>query len=162
MTILFLDYDGVLHDAEVFIFGREPVLRSKNPSAVLFEHAAMLVDALVLRPDIRIVLSTSWVPRLGFDKAKRYLPQALQQRVIGATYHRHAHGRKQNWLSYSRFVQIESYVRRHQLNKWFALDDDDQGWPDSMRKHLVFCANPSQGISNPEVSAELKHILQQQ
>ena len=159
MTILFLDYDGVLRDAEVFIFGREPVLRSKNPKARLFDHAALLVEALAPRPDVRIVLSTTWVPRLGFDRAKSYLPKALQAKVIGATYHRHAHGRKADWLSYARFVQIESYVRRHQLNDWIAVDDDDQGWPVSMRQHLVFCQNPSLGIADIEVFSELKRAL---
>ncbi len=159
MTILFLDYDGVLHDAEVFIIGREPVLRSKNPKARLFDHAALLVEALAPRPDVRIVLSTTWVPRLGFYRAKSYLPKALQAKVIGATYHRHAHGRKADWLSYARFVQIESYVRRHQLNDWIAVDDDDQGWPVSMRQHLVFCQNPSLGIADIEVFSELKRAL---
>ena len=161
MTILFLDYDGVLHDAEVFIFGREPVLRSKNPEAEFFEHVDLLIEALAPRPDVKIVLSTSWVPRLGFDRAKSYLPQELQARVIGATYHRHAHGRKADWLSYARFMQIESYVRRHQLNDWIAVDDDDQGWPVSMRQHLVFCKNPSRGIADPEVCADLKRALGQ-
>ena len=151
VTILFLDYDGVLHDAEVFLFGREPVLRAKNPAARLFEYAPQLIEALDSRPDVRIVLSTSWVPRLGFDRAKRYLPKALQDRVIGATYHRHAHVRKQDWLMYSRYVQIESYVRRHHLTDWLALDDDDLGWHPSMRQHLVFCKDPSQGIADAVV-----------
>lgn len=87
--ILFLDYDGVLHSSEVYLVRRQPVLRDE-PGMTLFQHAPLLIEALASRPDIKIVLSTSWVARLGYDRAKGYLPVALQARVIGATWHRHA------------------------------------------------------------------------
>ncbi|MDQ5877834.1 MAG: hypothetical protein QG638_566 [Pseudomonadota bacterium] len=71
--ILFLDFDGVLHSSEVYLIRRQPVLRAEE-GMTLFQHAPLLVDALAERPDIRIVLSTSWVARLGFDRTKAFIP----------------------------------------------------------------------------------------
>lgn len=145
--ILFLDFDGVLHSSEVYLIRRQPVLRAEEGMS-LFQHAPLLVKALVERPDIRIVLSTSWVARLGFDRAKAYLPPALQARVIGATWHRHAGLLKNDWFLLSRYVQIESYVRRRQLTHWLAIDDDAEGWPVTERHHLVHCTEESRGLSD--------------
>lgn len=150
--ILFLDFDGVLHSSEVFVFRRQPVLRAEG---TLFEHAGRLADALTDRPDIKIVLSISWVPRLGFDRAKSYLPPALQARVIGATWHNHAGLLKNDWLQLSRYVQVENYVRRHRLTHWLAIDDDDHGWPAMERHHLVLCADADRGIGNSATYEQL-------
>jgi len=143
--ILFLDFDGVLHSSEVYLVKREPVLRAEE-GMTLFQHAPLLIEALEQRPDIQIVLSTSWVARLGFDRAKGYLPAALQARVIGATWHRHAGVLKNDWFLLSRHVQIESYFRRHRATHWLAIDDDAKGWPESERRHLVYCEDPAHGI----------------
>lgn len=115
----------------------------------LFEHTELLSRVLTGRPDIRIVLSTSWVPRLGFDRAKSFLPGVLQERVIGATWHRHAGLLKNDWFLLSRYVQIESYVRRHHLTDYLAIDDDADGWPAAERQHLLHCADSDRGISDP-------------
>jgi len=74
--ILFLDFDGVLHSSEAYLVKQEPVLRAEE-GMTLFQHAPLLVEALDQQPDIQIVLSTSWVARLGFDRAKGCLPDAL-------------------------------------------------------------------------------------
>lgn len=149
MMILFLDFDGVLHSSEVYLVKREPVLRAEE-GMTLFQHAPLLVEALEQRPDIQIVLSTSWVARLGFDRAKGYLPDALQARVIGATWHRHAGVLKNDWFLLSRYVQVESYVRRHRLTHWLAIDDDAEGWPEAERHHLIHCEDAESGISNED------------
>ncbi|WP_240189644.1 HAD domain-containing protein [Azonexus hydrophilus] len=82
--ILFLDFDGVLHpDAVYFVRGR-PTLRAKGE---LFMWAGALVDLLTEHPDVRIVLSTSWVRALRFNRARSYLPAELRRCVIGATWH---------------------------------------------------------------------------
>lgn len=152
--VLFLDFDGVLHSSEVYLIRRQPVLRAEE-GMTLFQHAPLLVDALGERPDIRIVLSTSWVARLGFDHAKSYLPATLQARVIGATWHRHAGLLKNDRFLLSRYVQIESYVRRHRLAHWLAIDDDAKGWPATERHHLVHCTDESSGVSNKVVYSRL-------
>jgi hypothetical protein len=152
--ILFLDFDGVLHSSEVYLVRRQPVLRDED-GMTLFQHAPLLIEALATRPDIRIVLSTSWVARLGFDRAKGFLPAALQVRVIGATWHRHAGIHKNDWFLFSRYVQIENYVRRHRLTNWLAVDDDAAGWPTAEQHHLLHCENAQLGISNEQTLIRL-------
>ncbi len=106
MTVLFLDFDGVLHPDEVYLQRGKPVLRCDGYS--LFEHA---------------------------DR------QALQERVIGATWHsKGAFGGHYTWGAWSqttRYEQIMTYVLRHRLANWIAIDNDDHGWPDDKRHHLV-------------------------
>lgn len=157
--ILYLDFDGVLHDSEVYVVRREPVLRSKIPGAVLFQHTDRLIECLATRPDVRIILSTSWVPRLGFDRTVAFLPPDLRARVVGATFHRHANILKNDWFLLMRYVQIEAHARRHRLTDWLAIDDDDVGWPQEMRHHLVHCADPTLGISEPRCFAQLNTAL---
>ncbi len=160
--ILFLDFDGVLHDSEVYAENRRtPVLRSLDPERSLFEYAPLLIEALEEHPDIQIVLSTSWVPCLSFNVSKRHLPKELQRRVIGATYHRHAFRERQTWFYFPRYEQIEFYVLRHQLKHWIALDDDDVCWPAEKRHHLVHCPDPARGLSAPGVLEELKVRLRE-
>lgn len=54
----------------------------------MFEHAPLLVALLAPYPDMRIVLSTSWVRVLGsMRKVARRLPPVLRARVVGATVH---------------------------------------------------------------------------
>ena len=134
MTILFLDYDGVLHPNEVYHYHKRGVVLECDGHA-LFEHADVLLEILEPHPQVSIVLSTSWVSVLGFDRTKGYLPGALQKRVRGATYHSAFNGW---WDSATRYQQIAGYVVRHGLSDWIAVDDDDVGWPDESRHRLVF------------------------
>lgn len=96
---------------------------------------------------------------LGFDRAKRYLPVELQQRVVGATFHR-AMNREHPGLfaRLTRFKQIDQYVRRHGLESWIALDNDAVGWPDELRHHLVQ-VDDWLGLSNPEAQKQLSERL---
>lgn len=154
--ILFLDFDGVLHNAEVYVRGKQPYLRADG---TLFEHAEQLVAALNGRKDVQIVLSTSWVPHLGFDRAKAFLPTELQRRVIGATYHRHAEVTKREWLMLTRYHQISTYVSRHGLFEWIAIDDDADGWPAAKHGHLVHCRDEKAGLGDPAVFERLREAL---
>lgn len=156
MTTLLLDYDGVLHDAEVYLVGRRPELRAEGE---LFEHAERLVEALEGRQDVQIVLATNWVARLGYDRAKAYLPEELRRRVIGATYHRHAGLHRREWLLLTRYYQISTYVTRHGLRDWIALDDDDEGWPADLRDHLVHCRDARAGLGDPDAYQRLREAL---
>lgn len=87
-TILYLDYDGVLHP--------EPsspppegwnVLQCRPcwPSLVRERGAPCRSPGAI--PEVVIVLSTSWVRVLSYSQAKAFLPEALRSRVIGATFH---------------------------------------------------------------------------
>lgn len=129
---LFLDFDGVLHPDEVYCIGGKIVLRMDGFS--LFEWAPMLEDILRPYPHLQLVLSTSWVRVVGFDAACARLSEGLQQRVVGATWHRHG---PRGWEYLSRFEQIQRNVERHGHARWLAIDNDDAGWPDEHRDRLV-------------------------
>lgn len=133
MITLFLDFDGVLHPDSVY---REPGrgihLRGGGG---LFMHAPALEEALEPFPAVQIVLSTTWVSVLGFASAKKRLSTALQDRVVGATYHRR---HTVTWESQTRYQQIIAHVIRRGLGaRWVAVDDETEGWPPDRRQHLV-------------------------
>lgn len=130
---LFLDYDGPLHPDEVYLIKGKIVLKADG--VALFEYAPLLEQALAPFPQVKLVLATSWVKALGFDQAKAYLPAGLQTRVTGATYH--SKMPREWWSSMTRYEQIAAYVREHGVQRWLALDNDDEGWPETLRNRLV-------------------------
>jgi hypothetical protein len=164
MAYLFLDFDGVLHPDAAYLEKGKPVLRG-HPGIDLFEWAPILVELLAPYSDIKIVLSTSWVPSLGFQKAKSHLPDALQQRVIGATWHSKyvvEYGLDRiTWLGMTRFDQIQMYVRRHcQEGNWLAIDDHATGWPDDQKQYLVR-TDSDLGIGPRDKQDEIRDRLRQ-
>lgn len=156
MTVLFLDFDGVLHPNEVYLArGRNVELRADGHE--LFEQADLLVQLLEPHPLIQIVLSTSWVFGLKcFDEVKGRLPKALQDRVVGATWH--SSMSHYQWLSMTRYEQIMTYVLSRPLLDWIAIDDNDEGWPEDMRCHLVH-TDEWLGLSDLAAQEDLKMKL---
>ena len=139
MTTLFLDYDGVLHADDVYRSKSGIALKS---GGTLFEHAAILAEAIEPHPNVEIVLSTSWVRELGFERAKKYLPPSLQSRVTGATYHSSFElddglVPQTPWVLLNRYEQIERHVMKHRITEWIAVDNDNEGWPEKLEHHLV-------------------------
>ena len=78
-VILYLDFDGVLHHEDVWWHHRRGAFIN-TPGFELFEHMPLLEQALLPFPEVRIVLSTSWV------RVRRLSPP-LRERAIGATFH---------------------------------------------------------------------------
>ena len=148
--ILFLDYDGVLHYDDVLVRNNAPVIF--RAGYTLFQWVDPLIAVLAPHPHVKIILSTSWVGVFGYDKALAALPEALLQRVIGATY------TNQSWYSKTRYQQITDYVEKHQIPRWLAIDDDVIGWPDDQRHLLVECSS-WHGLSQPETQVELRDAL---
>lgn len=143
--VLYLDFDGVLHPDEVYRIRGKLVLRCDGMN--LFEWAPLLIEQLEPYPGIRIVLSTSWVRVLGFNEARGWLPEALQRRVIGATWHREM---DQNWWQMlSRHQQVSLHARRHKVARWLAIDDDIEDWPKAHRAPLV-ATDGMLGIAAPD------------
>jgi hypothetical protein len=139
---LFLDFDGVLHAEHVYMVQGKPTLQ--EGFGTLFQHAYALTSVVADFPSVEIVLSTSWVPVLGFSDAKACLPQGLQERGIGATWQSKfiEDGiTKEVWLHNPRFRQIMHYVQRNvgATEQWLAIDDDIDGWADQFRERLIAC-----------------------
>lgn len=159
--LLFLDFDGVLHPDAVYLrLDGQIELRAEGE---LFMWANRLAAALQPHPDVRIVLSTSWVRNIGFHRARKALPAELQTRVIGATWHS-AMGRGWPdfipWDVQTRHEQIQAYLSRLTAPaSWIAIDDDDRGWADADRERLIL-TDPDHGLSDSEVAAELAHKLE--
>ncbi len=150
--ILFLDFDGVLHPDAVYLTRRGVELRGPGE---LFMWAPILENLLAECPQIKIVLSTSWARNLGFREAKKRLPESIRDQVIGATWHSgEAKGWPDqiHWDVLSRHGQIARYCMRAGLKHWLALDDDDRGWPEDQRHHLLFC-DPQTGLSGLDYDA---------
>jgi hypothetical protein len=124
--LLYLDFDGVLHPADVWHDAeRGPTLASHLRHHRLFEHAQLLADLIAIRPDIRIVLATSWVRVYGLDAALSVLPKTLRVRVVDSVYDPKRHGPA--FAQVARGYQILEHVQRARPAAWIALDDDANG-----------------------------------
>jgi hypothetical protein len=169
--ILFLDYDGVLHPSEVFrnpktglIFLDREFTRGGHS---MFEHGDLLGKLLDEScVDVNIVLSTSWVRVLkNFSKAKRYLPDSLQKRVIGATWHssmsgelgsRDMYSETFTFTSMTRCQQIVQHCERNLIadSDWVSIDDDDTRWSQHLRDNLVH-TDKTMGLGKRSTQQEL-------
>lgn len=165
-VVCYLDFDGVLHHHAVYRRRGRGVYISPSvaPGRTLFEWAGELVTALQPYPQVRIVLSTSWVRVLGYSHARARLPASLVERVIGATYHSRVHGRAYDsqamFLAMGRWEQIWEDVGRRRPTQWFAIDDDVHDWPDRLAPHLVAC-DGNLGLSSARTREALAQILAQ-
>ena len=154
--IVYADYDGVLHDDDV-VWSRRRGIHMRTPGRFLFEWSPILEELLLPHPEVKIVLSTSWVRVKSFDFAKKQLSAELQNRVVGATFHRR-HMSKFEFDNQSRGAQILSDVRRRCPLSWFAIDNDDDAWPAHFRHHLIKTDDRS-GLCDPEVQAAIRERL---
>lgn len=141
MYLLYLDFDGVLHPPQ----GGER-----------FQHADLLAEVLEPYPQLKIVLSTSWVVLPGFFSAKERLTEALKARVIGSTFPPDMPERE--FLEMPRGQQVFEDVLRRNPAGWLALDDSTQGWPEEHLDHFVQ-TDYYKGIAEPEVLTELQMKL---
>ena len=154
--VLYLDFDSVLHRGGAFVHCRLGV-QAASPGATLFEFAPLLAEDMRPFPDVLIVLATSWQLWRGYESTRARLPQELQPRVVGGTFHRQHHTREL-WWSTPRGLQIWHDVQRRRPRAWVAVDDDDYGWPAWCRDRLVRTEDSS-GYSDPAVRAQLRQQL---
>jgi hypothetical protein len=154
--VLYLDYDGVLHHENVMRHPRRGIYLDAPEEFTLFQHMPSLEALLAPYPEVRIVLSTSWVRVLGYSRTLKRLTPGLQARVIGATYHSRMHSGAFAMLP--RGVQVLDDVERRRPADWIALDDDDVGWPTEHRDRLVL-TDERLGLSAPGAPDEFKKKL---
>lgn len=154
--IIYLDFDGVLHDEDV-VWARNRGITMRTPGRTLFEWESILVGLLAPHPEVRIVLSTSWVRVKGFNYARDRLSAPLRERVVGATFHKRLMD-PDTFAAMSRGMQVWGDVLRRQPARWFALDDDGFGWPAWCRDKLVM-TDERLGLSNPATQATIRAKL---
>jgi hypothetical protein len=157
LCVAYLDFDGVLHDDDV-VWSRKQGIHMRTPGRLLFEWSPVLDGLLRPHPEVRIVLSTSWVRVKSFDFSKKQLSLELQSRVIGATFHR-GQMSKFEFDNQPRGAQIFSDVRRRRPVAWFAIDNDDEAWPAHLRQHLIK-TDDRLGLSDLKVQAAIRERLE--
>ncbi len=136
--ILFLDFDGVLHNNNVFVRKvdlsvvaslQEHERKFLTKEGILvegenfFEHADRLALVLESFPEIRVVITSTWRLHFSLDGLKEFLPKSLADRVIGVTPEMFTISGDGVTL---RSREISRYFEKngpHQ--KWIALDDTD-------------------------------------
>lgn len=150
--VLFLDFDGVLHPSEVYLINDEAELRvSDNPGLRLFCWAPILesiLDDYDPAGRVKIVLSTTWGHRWGWEVAAARLSVGLSNRVVGGT----------SPAQISRGLQIKNHVEQMNIHNWLALDDDVWGWPGEYRHRLVLTESDV-GLSSLKTQLEFKNKL---
>lgn len=154
-AILYLDFDGVLHPADVRVTRDEPLcpkvyVRDQPTEEPLFRYMPLLELLLTPHPELRIVLSTSWVRKFGYKFSINQLSPNLRTRVIGAA----------TFPAPTRFDAIDIDAEERGLTSWIALDDDVRGWPDARRHQIVAPSSPMLGLAQVGVAAELAARLQ--
>lgn len=153
LHVLYLDFDGVLHPDSAYRT-RNGIELLHHPGHSLFEHVPLLDEILAPYPEVKIVLSTSWLLiKGGYDHAKARLSPTLQERCIGGTFHRREM-RKAWFESKSRPEQVLLDVHRRNPSCWIAVDDSTEKWPDRVTTHVVR-ADPTHGISERQVLSDL-------
>lgn len=142
-TVLFLDFDGVLHPLWTpapFNDWQLEVTFGPTPYAGPFFLHASALDS-VLSPfleHMEIVVSSTWGKDRTLEELRRLLPASIAARVVDAVHHH----LPPTTETRSRLEEISWYlqnIRPHQGSLWLALDDDDSGWPEAMRLQLVHC-----------------------
>ena len=156
MNICYLDYEAVLHDGNV-LRNRTRGMSIVTPGRTFFEWMPLLEELLAPYPALQIVLSTTWVREVGFDKARQELSAPLRERVIGATF-LHPNMHRGEFDAMPRGMQILGDVSRRNPSAWFALDDDDFGWPARQRAHLIQTTD-ARGLSDPAVRQQVRERL---
>ena len=135
-SVLFLDFDGVLHADAVYCVGGPPYGHVGQP----FEFAGRLADVLDEHPGVAIVFSTSWQYQESTEALSAYLPERLRVRVRGGTAddvaQEYLDSKKTGWMgTFSRTPGAVSFHDRQSLAEgwmqayrpgvpWLSLDDD--------------------------------------
>lgn len=142
-TVLFLDIDGVCHPANAC----GPMPDGSLYGDDLFRWISPLLRLLDEMPHVDVVLHSSWRhSHKALSGLLADLPPALAARVSGVTPPK----------TVARQASIEAYVRRHQVQRFVAIDDAsyhfDEGLP-----WLVLCG--PDGLSNPATVQALREAL---
>lgn len=119
-TVLFLDFDGVLHP----FFPRADLPDAENQHlSYVPRFAAVLRD----HPAVRVVIASDWRKHHTLDELRSLLGPELGQRVIGTTPVLDKVG--MDWTGHRQreamaFLQAEDLIGV----RWIALDDDPENY----------------------------------
>jgi hypothetical protein len=148
MTILFLDFDGVLHP--------DPCWKDEQH----FRSLPVLEDILRDFAKIDIVVSSTWRHRRSLAHLQSLFSPDIAARVIDVTPNRADFPDIAESVgpTYLREIEIKAWLRHSNApwRDWVALDDKAH-WFRPFCTHLVLC-NPSIGLDN-QVELKLRSKL---
>lgn len=129
--VLFLDFDGVLHPkgagGAAEHFSRRPLLE-----ALLRETACA---------DVRVVITSTWREAYSLAKLRQFFCAELQPRIIDRTP-----VLEDLDADHLRYREIRAWLNRQpQVKRWWALDDDRDGFPEAHATRVVF-TDPAHGL----------------
>lgn len=161
IQILYLDFDGVLHPAELY-WSREKGLCLRDELTIaghsLFENQDLLAELIAPYKSLKIVLSTSWVSEFGISESKKRLCKELQHRVIGSTLHSYMETEYTMFDRFTRFGQIMNDVKRRRPSEWLAIDDQPGEFSEAFKGNFVVPFD-AKGLANTEVLESLTEKL---
>ena len=146
--ILFLDFDGVLHDSHAV----------DNDH---FTHRDLFEALLREHPHVDVVFSTSWRRMYKLPQLREFFSEDLRCRFIGVTPFLKS-GPQRVYLPYQRSHEILEWMKRHRQaypgRDFVAVDDDRSQFPDDCFWVVLTC--PSMGLSDPVALEKLKLRLE--
>ena len=140
-TVVFLDFDGVLHPEE----------RRSGESRV-FDEADRIEALLDDYPEVSIVFATSWQMLCGFARLQTVFRADYRERVIGGTDQLHPES-----YSTGRGLLAQRWMARHAPGRrWISLDDDLRAF-EYRDQNLLWC---SEGIYGEQADKLLRAWLE--
>lgn len=142
-SVLFLDFDGVLHptggNASGAPFGRLPLLE-----AMLRETRCAAV---------RIVVSSTWREAYSLSRLRSVFAPDLRARVIDVTPTLDDYDG-----AYARWHEIRAWLALHpEVERYAALDDMVSGFPVEQHRHVAF-TDGSTGLREADLVAVRKML----
>lgn len=138
---IFLDFDGVLHDADIVQIDRwseDTPIPQAIEGRQLFEFAPLLAEVLRPYPYVHVVAHSSWC---------RYFDLAACRSLLAVS------GLRVDGVATGRYRQdrIAQYAHDHGITDWIAIDDEpqhfDERWRSRWRNRLIAC-HPNHGLSD--------------
>ena len=150
-AVIFLDFDGVLHDIDAGdIEWEENSWRvvGKPGCPPLFCHVSILWD-LIKDHDIDLVVHSSWRTDRTLDEIRALFPEEMRDRIVDVTE-----------PTLSRFESIEFYIDLQGIDRYLVLDDNPKSFPENWAP-LVVC-DKVKGISETEAQKRIQAFVQAQ
>jgi hypothetical protein len=144
--ILFLDYDGVMHEIGC-------------GNNALFRHAARFASVLRDFPQVSVVVTSDWRKEFAFPELVSYFDLDIQNRFIGMTSV-DSNPRKLRVREKQCWAWLCEQSREHE--HWIAIDDcPDNFGPDRPGCGSVLFTDPSVGLDD-EASVALRMLINNQ
>ena len=135
MSVIFLDFDGVLHPNHC------------DPQHY-FCRLPMLSEALAFAK-VKIVISSSWRFHFSRDEILRRFPSEMRSLIVGFTCDAYIG-------QFSRYNEIKNYTERNGITDWLAIDDSRFEFPPNCYQ-LILCDGKI-GISEKEAAVLGKRL----